>query len=155
MTTEDVLRVATGITLSIHGTRLKLAAISRLLGIRHTAGFEKGDRYYSKQKVGRRIVTTERERTSGVWHFCTVEYTTSQCIIDHAKLFLSLFSKCKGAIKRLIVSEEFYVSLHIWNIGYSFYMPAPLMGELTCYAEDVSVVCWDNAEVEDNIDSAN
>ena len=96
-----------------------------------------------------------RERTFGVWHFCPVEHTASPCIVDHARLFVNLFSKCKGEIKKLIMSDDFYVCLHIWNVGCSFYLPASLMGELTSYAEDIRVVCWDNAEAEGGIDSAN
>jgi len=135
--------IATGIDLCIRGDSLVLDNVSHLLGVKPTSGFEKGDAYVGREKRGSAIVTVNRVRPFGVWHFCTSELLQSNSVEEHVRLLIDTFSPSKAVITRLISDPSYSVQTSIWVLGYTFCMSSAMLVELASFAEDCSVACWE------------
>ncbi len=145
-TSSRIKPIATGIDLCIRSDSLDLEHVSSLLGVKATSGFEKGDPYVGRQKRGPDIVTVDRVRPFGVWHFCTSESLHSNNVEEHAQFLIEALTPAKSAIARMIADPQFYVKITIWDLGYTFDLSASCLASLSSFAEDVTVTCWENRE---------
>jgi hypothetical protein len=139
-------RIATGIDFGIRSDSLDLESVSSLLGLNPTSGFEKGEPYVGREKRGPDIVTVDRIRPFGVWHFCTSESLHSNNVEDHAKLLVDALTPAKAAIAQMIADPQFYVRLTIWVLGYTFDLSAACLASLSSFAEEVTITCWEDEE---------
>ncbi len=120
-----------------------LADISRSLGISPTSGFEKGQSYVGRQKKGAEIVTSDRVRPFGVWHFCTAERLDSKEVEAHAEYLIETLTPAKDTISRLIADPAYYLKITIWVLGYTFDVSSRCLAELLPFAEDFTITCWE------------
>ena len=141
-------RIITGIDLVIWSEHLHLQEISRLLGVTPTSGFEKGQTYIGREKRGSDIVNVERVRPFGVWHYCTSEVLDSRNVEDHAKLLAETFDSAKPALQQLISDPEYHVEITIWAAGYTFCLSAEYLSLMALLAENVTITCWGEEEME-------
>jgi len=146
MTPDKTRRIETGIDICVRSDILLLDDVSGWLGVKPTSGFEKGDAYVGREKRGSDIVTVDRVRPFGVWHFCTSKLSRSNSVEEHAKLFIDSLSPSRAAIARLIANPDFYVKISIWVVGYTFDVSSTVLAELAGLAEDFTVSCWEEEE---------
>lgn len=138
--------VATGIDFGVRSDSLVLADITQSIGVRPTSGFEKGEPYIGRQKVGSELVAINRVRPFGVWHFCTSEILITDDVEDHAKFLIQKLAPAKAAIMQFKADPTFYVRVSIWVCGESFVLPADCLAEIALLAENVSFTCWESQE---------
>ena len=148
--TSGTKPIATGIDICVRSDSLVLKNVTRLLGVNPTSGFEKGEVYIGRQKHGSDIVTVERVRPFGVWHFCTSESCRSNNVEDHARLLIETLTPAKTAIEQLIADPEYYVKITIWVLGYTFDVSSACLASLSSFAEDFTITCWEDGEDDSN-----
>lgn len=148
MSPSGTKQISTGIDICVRSESLVLENVSRLLGVKATSGFEKGEPYVGRQKRGSDIVTVDRVRPFGVWHFCTSESLRSNNVQDHARLLIETLTPAKAAIRQLIADPACYVKITIWVLGFTFDVSSACLAWLSSFAEDFTITCWEDEEEE-------
>lgn len=144
--TSGTKPIATGIDICVRSDSLILENVSRLLGVTPTSGFEKGETYVGRQKRGSEIVTVDRVRSFGVWHFCTAESLDSRNVEEHAKFLIETFTSARDTIQQLIADPNYYVKITIWALGYTFDLTSASLAGLSSLAQDLTITCWEDEE---------
>lgn len=111
---------------------LQVEALTRLLRITPTFGFNPNEPYMGKSKVGDEIMLVKKTRPPfGVWHFST-EGKQFSTLEDHALYLLEVLEAAKEAIGDLLRSPDFEIIVSFWYEGpVGFDISANVLSRLT------------------------
>ena len=145
---EKLIKMESRIDFGIKSNTLCVESITNLLGITPTSSFNPNERYMGKTKVGRKIISVERNRPSfGVWHYETRKKITDNSIDENACHLLKVLEPACNEIEKMLKNKDYELAINIWYTGPAgFIISSETLSRLTKICKDLYIICFEEED---------
>lgn len=128
------IEVKTNVMLRLLGYDLDPERCTKLLGIRPSQAYARGDSY-DIPSVG------IRQRSTGLWAFCSEGHVTSDDPVDHLRYIVATFRAKRKRLAVISKGQRVQISCCVWwetaDSHGGFSLPADLVKDATCLCADL------------------
>ena len=122
----------------VRGSGLTVADISARFGMSPTRGYNAGEPYTGKQRLGDKVVSVERQRPPfGLWELSSSNCLGGEPLDDHVFWLLDKLDPVASQVSDLVLSPDYEVTICLTQYyGCSFFVEAETIARLASYCNN-------------------